>query len=91
MKESYEKSPQKCFRIIVTVQNGTDIKTSNLWISREMLKDTLMEEGMVAFRRKIRESLQEQMDWAAFEIHDHYGHVPPVRTKKPWWKKVFGG
>lgn len=92
MKEKYETNARTAFRIVVTVQNGTDIRTSSLWISKDMLRDTLKEKGVGAFRRKLRESLAEQNNWVLNEIHDIFGFIGGfVPQKKSWWRRVFGG
>lgn len=91
MKETYETNPTNSVRVIVTVQDGTHIKTSNLWISKPMLEDIYKEQGLTAFRQKIRVSLAEQADWATFEIHDRFGFIGGFVPRKSWWRRLFGG
>ena len=92
MKEKYEKSPATNIRVIMTIQDSKDIKTSELWISKEMLEDVYREQGLTAFRRKIRDSLAEQTNWATFAIHDVFGFIGGgPRPKKSWWRRVLGG
>jgi hypothetical protein len=88
VKEKYQKDPGNSVRVIVTVQNGTKISTSNLWLSKEMLGDVYREQGIVAFRRKVRESLAEQTSWTTTEIQDSLGYIggPVGGDKKPWWR-----
>lgn len=92
MKDKYEKNPLNSVRVIVTVQDAKDVKTSNLWISKEMLEDIYREQGLTAFRRKIRESLAEQTNWATFAIHDAFGFIGGMQPrKKSWWRRILGG
>lgn len=86
MKEKYETNAKTAFRIVVTIQNGTDIRHANLWIAKQMLEDVYREQGLTAFRRKVRESLGELTNWASLEIHDCFGFIGMPEPKRRWWK-----
>ena len=93
MKEKYETNAKTAVRIIVTIQDGTNITTSSLWINKEMLGDVYRERGITAFRRKIRESLEEQNKWTSDAIQEGLGFVggPVGGETKRWWRRLFGG
>lgn len=88
MKEKYNHDPRNSVRVIVTIQNGTDITTSHLWMNKQMLGDVYREQGIKGFRQKVLESLDQQNEWASQEIQEKLGFIggPVGGEKKSWWR-----
>lgn len=93
MKEKYERDPKNSIRVIVTVQSGTIISTSHLWINKDMLSDAYREQGITGFRRQMQKALSAHNDWTADSIQEMLGYVggSAGEEKKPWWRRILGG
>lgn len=92
MRDKYERDPKNSIRIILTIQNGTIISSSHLWVSKEMLGDAYRERGIFGFRQEMHKAMKAQNDWTADSIQEMLGYVggPVGGEKKPWWKRMFG-